>query len=83
MSEYAVVINYQLEGEPSKAIVLDTVDDVQINGRSTLTTMPLVNGDQISDHLEFVPFLHTQLSVAVRYLSAIPILIQTAPPIFL
>lgn len=51
MAEYAVVITYQLEGEKQKSLLLDTVNDVQVNGRSTLTTMPLVNGDQVSDHM--------------------------------
>lgn len=51
MSDFAVVINYQFEGESPEIVVLDTVEDVQVNSNSRITTQPTVTGDEISDHI--------------------------------
>lgn len=51
MSEFAVVINYQFLGEKSTSIILDTVDDVDIGKSTTITSQPMVNGDEVSDHM--------------------------------
>lgn len=51
MAEFAVVINYQFTGEQSTSIILDTVDDVDVGRRSTITSQPMVNGDEVSDHM--------------------------------
>ena len=50
MSEFAVVIITN-ENQNSKTIILDTVNDVSIDGQSTVTTQPMVNGDEIADHM--------------------------------
>lgn len=51
MSEFAVVINYQFSGEKSTSIILDTVDDVDVGKSTTITSQPMVNGDEVSDHM--------------------------------
>ena len=51
MGNFAVVIEYQFENEEQKSILLDTVDDTTINGSATVTSQPMVNGDEISDHM--------------------------------
>ena len=50
MSEFAAVIDFTLNGEQQN-IVLDTIDDVSINGTATITSQPMLNGDSISDHM--------------------------------
>ena len=50
MSEFAAVIDFTLNGEQQN-IVLDTIDDVSINGAATITSQPMLNGDSISDHM--------------------------------
>lgn len=50
MSDFAVVIKYQFEGEQVNSVVLDAVQDVGVNSNTTITTQPIVNGDEISDH---------------------------------
>lgn len=51
MSEFAVVINYQFDGEESQSAIIDTVNDVDISRQSTITSQPIVNGDEVSDHM--------------------------------
>lgn len=50
MSEFATVIRYQFEGEPASSIVLDTINSTVVNSPTTITTQPVVSGDEISDH---------------------------------
>lgn len=51
MSDYAVVIGYQLPNEDYKSIILDTVDDVKVDGSSRVTEQPVLDGDVIADHM--------------------------------
>lgn len=52
MADFAVVISYKLpDNEIASSIVLDCVDDVRITGNATITTQPMVNGDEIADHM--------------------------------
>lgn len=51
MSDFAVVIGFKFENEEYRSVILDTVDDVKVNGNSTITEQPLVSGDIVSDHM--------------------------------
>lgn len=51
MSDFACVINFRFNGEDAQSMVLDTIDDVDVSGRATVTTQPMVNGDEVSDHM--------------------------------
>lgn len=51
MSDFAVVIGFQFDNEEYRSVILDTVDDVKVNGNSRITEQPMVNGDLISDHM--------------------------------
>lgn len=50
MSNVAVTISFQNEEGRLETIVLDTVEDTTVNGSSTITEYPMVNGDIVSDH---------------------------------
>lgn len=50
MEDLVVVIEYQFENEPMKSIVLNTIEDVSVSSPTQITTQPMVNGDEISDH---------------------------------
>lgn len=47
---FAAVINYQLEGEQSSSVILDTINDTSVQSNTTITQQPVVSGDEISDH---------------------------------
>lgn len=51
MSDFAVVIGFKFDDEQYRSIVLDTLDDVTVNGQSRVTEQPMVSGDTISDHM--------------------------------
>ena len=51
MSQYCVVISFQLEGEQETNIFLDTIDNVQVDASSTITEHPIPTGDIVADHM--------------------------------
>lgn len=52
MSSFALMISYlNEETKQAESFVLDTIEDVQVQETSEVTTFPIVSGDMMSDHM--------------------------------
>ena len=58
MSSMAVTITCELDGQ-TKTFLLDTVNDTSIDASSTLTSHPIVSGDEVADHIYKNPITMT------------------------
>lgn len=58
MSTMAVTITCELDGQ-TKTFLLDTVNDTSIDASSTLTSHPIVSGDEVADHIYKNPITMT------------------------
>ena len=59
-ADYAVKISYTLDGTAS-SVILEAVDSTQINMSSQVTSHPISNGREVSDHMIIEP-----ISISIR-----------------